>query len=339
MADEKQEIREWLDFLPKLVISFIAVNYVIGFIIVNVHLSRFGIIDLEVIKSKYLAAGLLYCFYVSLTAGWTLLVIYKFFSGGRSLPVIKDMLKSWRGRVLLFGLFVFLLLAYSIFPLVMLYPLTDLSSFLSSLVEYYACTFFSACLFAFLAWFSFSPDAARPLYARIMQIFVTIFLSTIMFTNYVYPTLPARYMGGRLLQVQVRHKEGTSQTSLSNVLNALPLETCLVSQNTERVILYMALDGDKEIYDATVSLSYTAVESITFLGESRRRVTALKSKRARARNIFQIAYIFADVFDNIETPKQKEVLRNKLKRIHLKGEELDFFVNLFQEVTREVKKS
>ncbi|MCP4365231.1 MAG: DUF2177 family protein [Planctomycetes bacterium] len=322
-SEQEYELHKILDILSKCGVVFLGICYVLGFIIVNIYLSHFGITDLGLVKSKYIAAGVLYLFFIAATAGFPLFFLSNW-EKTRKIP------KTMEGVVVLFAV---VLLSVFWLPIEM-FGIELLNR--STLISYFSYTIGNTFIFiyAFSKNLPFTLDKFRPFFPQILGTVLILLGSTGAFADFIYPRIHTHYGGGRLVQVQLTYDEEKLPLPLFYVLNVLQCETDFVYQDAEAITLYLVLDRDKQIYDATISLPHTAVKSIVFLGESPR--TSFTFNHGNNRNIYKIAQIFTDVCDNTEKCKQEEVLKGKLKNIELNNEEIDYFVDLFREVTTKV---
>ncbi len=330
MLNEKYKLHELIETVYKGGIAFLASCYVLGFIIINVHLAHFGILDIELIKSRYIASGLLFMFYVFVTVGGSYHYVSRWPWHKLRLIFTQDGKKE-RLAFILQSFITFTLIFYILPCNLIGYDLFDRYT----IGSYFVTTCFIA--FAYIGvhhTISVSPRGWELDYYLILGIVLILLGTTTLFANLLYPLMHAHYGGGRLLQAQITFNNESTSASLCRILNGMPLEINLVSQNAEITTLYLVLHGKGESYDATVSLPRTEAHLVAFLGES--RVYKLSGHN---KDIFQIARIFAEVSGYTETCKQIEILKNKLQQININDKELDFFVNLFQKITKEIQDS
>jgi hypothetical protein len=98
----------FLEIVPKISLSFVALSYIFGFIIVNTHLGNFGIFSTTVLKAKYIASGAVFLVF-ALLAGMTIYPFLLFVSGRQ--PSLK-----WEGLYSLGSLFFMAFLLQHIAP-------------------------------------------------------------------------------------------------------------------------------------------------------------------------------------------------------------------------------
>jgi len=198
------ELREMAELIVRLVVALVAVVYIVGLLIVNLHFRRFDLTSFGLVRSEYGLAGTLWLVVVLVSHGFAQLC-RSGWSSVRDAGHERRWLKAtWHFVMMLLTAIAFLIWSFDV--------LTDsVTSFRSWHMWIVVLTILFVSVTpnvlirsikqAAIAWSS-DPDAELPIRALIAQV-LTFVASLGIYATFAYPAFPAAYGGGRLLLVRV----------------------------------------------------------------------------------------------------------------------------------------